>query len=68
MKIVLGISGATGAIYGIRILEILHFLEVETHLVLSEAAKKTICLETRYHVAAVEKMASWHGAVAAASR
>ncbi len=58
MRITLGISGATGAVYGIRILEILHELEIETHLVISDAAKKTIELETDYDVASVKELAA----------
>ena len=46
-RIVVGISGATGAIYGIRLLQILQSaVEVETHLVLTSAARRTIVLET----------------------
>ncbi|MDO9536028.1 MAG: UbiX family flavin prenyltransferase [Bacillota bacterium] len=58
MRIVVGISGATGAIYGIKMLEILHELEIETHLIISEASKRTIQLETNYEVEEVEKMAA----------
>ena len=58
MKLVVGISGATGAIYGIRILEVLHNLKVETHLVISDAGKRTIELETDYNIKAIENMAS----------
>jgi 4-hydroxy-3-polyprenylbenzoate decarboxylase len=48
-RIVVGISGATGAIYGIRLLQILQSaVEVETHLVLTSAARRTIVLETDY--------------------
>lgn len=57
MRIVIGISGATGAIYGIRLLEILQELEIETHLIISEAGKKTIQLETEYEVEKVENLA-----------
>lgn len=46
MRIVVGISGASGAIYGVRTLEVLHRLGVETHLVLSDTAGKTIEFET----------------------
>ena len=57
-KIIVGISGATGAIYGIRLLEILRAVEgVETHLVLSPAARRTIDLETDLTVAQVEALA-----------
>ncbi len=57
MKLIVGISGATGAIYGIRLLEVLRELEVETHLILSEAAKKTIQLETSYDLKKIEDLA-----------
>ena len=57
-KIIVGISGATGAIYGIRLLEVLRGVEgVETHLVLSPAARRTIDLETDLTVAQVEALA-----------
>jgi flavin prenyltransferase len=45
-RLVVGISGATGAIYGIRILEFLSKTDVETHLVVSRSAEKTIRMET----------------------
>lgn len=41
-------SGASGAIYGIRLLELLRHMEVETHLIISGAAKITIAHETNY--------------------
>jgi 4-hydroxy-3-polyprenylbenzoate decarboxylase len=46
MRIVVGISGASGAIYGVRTVEALHKLGVEVHLVISETAAKTIPFET----------------------
>jgi 4-hydroxy-3-polyprenylbenzoate decarboxylase len=58
-RIVVGISGATGAIYGIRLLQILQSaVEVETHLVLTSAARRTIVLETDYAVDTVESLAN----------
>lgn len=58
MKIILGISGASGPQYGIRLLEVLRtYEEVETHLVISEAAKLNITLETDRKVAEVEALA-----------
>ncbi|MBI4318218.1 MAG: UbiX family flavin prenyltransferase [Chloroflexi bacterium] len=43
MRLVIGISGATGAIYGVRLLEVLSAAkEVETHLVISDPGKRTI--------------------------
>lgn len=58
MRIIVGISGATGAIYGIRILETLREHGVETHLVMSKWAETTITLETNYSVSEVTKLAS----------
>jgi flavin prenyltransferase len=58
VRIVIGISGASGAIYGIRLLEVLRELpEVETHLVISAAARQTIALETDRDPRAVEALA-----------
>ena len=57
-RIVVGISGASGVIYGVRLLEVLKDLGVETHLVISPAAKMTIIAETKYTVQSVEKLAS----------
>jgi 4-hydroxy-3-polyprenylbenzoate decarboxylase len=57
-RLVVGISGATGSIYGIRLLEVLRGLpEVESHLVLSPAAKRTLVEETDYSVRQVEALA-----------
>ncbi|MBX9966974.1 non-oxidative hydroxyarylic acid decarboxylases subunit B [Priestia aryabhattai] len=59
MKIVVGITGATGAILGIRILELLKKASVETHLVMSSWAHATIKLETPYSVQQVEALADY---------
>lgn len=57
-RIIVGISGASGSIYGIRLLELLREQPgVETHLVLSNAGKLTLSLETDYSVAEVSKLA-----------
>ena len=57
-RLIVGISGASGAIYGIRLLEILQKLtEIDTHLIISKAAKRTIVLETDYKVDQVEELA-----------
>jgi len=45
-RLIVGISGASGVIYGIRLLELLEKLPIETHLVMSRAAELTIGLET----------------------
>lgn len=47
MRLIIGMSGASGVIYGIRLLEVLSRVEqVETHLVLSDSAKLNIAIET----------------------
>ncbi len=58
MKVIVGISGASGVIYGIRLMEALgQAPQVETHLVLSATGKLNITLETEYSVADVEALA-----------
>ena len=58
MRLMLGISGASGAIYGVRLLEVLSRVhDVETHLVVSPAAHRTIKLETDLDGKEVEKLA-----------
>lgn len=56
-RIVVGISGASGAIYGIRALELLAAAGRETHLVITRAARATIAEETQYRVRDVVAMA-----------
>ena len=57
-KLIVGISGATGVIYGIRLLEVLRTVDdVETHLVMSPYAKLNIEIETSYTPAQVESLA-----------
>lgn len=56
--LVIGITGASSVIYGIRLLETLAKLGQETHLVLSVAAKTTIPLETKTSIAQVEALAT----------
>ncbi|MEG5543755.1 UbiX family flavin prenyltransferase [Enterobacter asburiae] len=46
-RLIVGLSGASGAIYGVRLLQVLrNVAEVETHLVMSQAARQTLSLET----------------------
>ena len=60
-RIVVGITGASGAIYGIRFLELLRgFPGVETHLVISGPGKRTIVEETEYSMGEVEALAHRH--------
>ena len=58
-RLIVGISGASGVIYGIRLLQVLQQGgEIETHLVLSAAARATIAQETNWKVSEVEALAS----------
>jgi 4-hydroxy-3-polyprenylbenzoate decarboxylase len=56
-RLVVGISGATGAIYGIRLLEALAETDIETHLVISQAAEITIHMETSWKIEEVKALA-----------
>jgi 4-hydroxy-3-polyprenylbenzoate decarboxylase len=57
-RLIVGISGASGAVYGIRLLGVLQGLAgIETHLVVSHAAKRTILLETDHSLQQVESLA-----------
>ncbi|RJQ37646.1 MAG: UbiX family flavin prenyltransferase [Dehalococcoidia bacterium] len=60
MKLVIGISGASGAIYGIRLLQVLKEKGIETHLVISEAAAATIRAETDWTRRRIEALARFH--------
>jgi 4-hydroxy-3-polyprenylbenzoate decarboxylase len=57
-KIVIGFSGASGIIYGIRLLEILHSIKIETYLIMSEWAKKNIEIETNKTLEYVKSLSS----------
>ena len=57
-RIIVAITGASGAIYGIRLLQVLAHLGVETHLVLSDAAKITLTSETDLSVGEVQSLAA----------
>lgn len=58
-KLVVGISGASGAIYGIRLLQALRILGVESHLVISQAGCLTIAEETPYRLQEVKALADY---------
>jgi len=58
MKLVVGITGASGALFGIRTLEALQALGVETHLIISKWARSTIAHETSCSLAQVESLAT----------
>ena len=57
-RLIIGISGASGAIYGVRLLQVLrNVAEVETHLVMSQAARQTLSLETDLSLRDVQALA-----------
>jgi 4-hydroxy-3-polyprenylbenzoate decarboxylase len=57
-RLIIGISGASGAIYGVRLLELLKQADIETHLIMSRAAQVTLSTETNLKVKDVERLAS----------
>jgi len=56
-RIVVGISGASGVIYGVRLLRLLRDLEVESHLVVSRSAQVTLAQETQMRLADLQALA-----------
>jgi flavin prenyltransferase len=56
-RLIVGISGASGVVYGVRLLETLKRVEVETHLVMTRAAQITLAHETPWKVAEVQALA-----------
>jgi len=58
-RLIIGISGASGVIYGIRMLEVLKNQGIETHLIISDAGKLNIKIETDYSVEQVLDMADF---------
>ncbi len=56
-RIIVGISGASGSIFGIRTLQLLHELHIQTHLILTEPAKLCLEKETDWNVDDVIKLA-----------
>ena len=57
-RLIVGISGASGAIYGVRLLQVLQSVEgIESHLVMSQAARQTLSLETDYSLRDVQALA-----------
>lgn len=57
-RLIIGISGASGAIYGVRLLQVLQSVaDVETHLIISNAARQTLALETDLSLRDVQALA-----------
>jgi 4-hydroxy-3-polyprenylbenzoate decarboxylase len=57
-RLIVGISGASGVIYGIRLLETLKEIAIETHLIMSEWAERIMALESDYDPGYVKGLAS----------
>jgi 4-hydroxy-3-polyprenylbenzoate decarboxylase len=57
-KIIVGISGATGIIYGVRLLKALHEAGVETHLIITQSAVKNLHIETDLALADLQSMST----------
>lgn len=60
MRLIVGISGATGVIYGIRLLQVLSTQKIETHLVISEAGEKNIKYETSWKLEEIKALADFY--------
>lgn len=60
MKLIVGISGATGTIFGVRLLQVLREADIETHLVLSKWGARTLIHETSYTLEQVQGLATRH--------
>lgn len=58
-RMIVGISGASGIVYGVRMLEALRELDIETHLVMSKSAKITLAHETSLKVSEVSERADF---------
>lgn len=57
-RIIIGISGSSGIVYGIRLLQVLATLDIETHLVMSRAAQLTLAYESTMDARALKALAS----------
>jgi 4-hydroxy-3-polyprenylbenzoate decarboxylase len=57
-RLIVGMSGATGAIYGVRLLQVLQDAAIETHLIVSKWGARTLAHETTYKLEQVHSMAS----------
>ncbi|MEO8921627.1 MAG: UbiX family flavin prenyltransferase [Caldimonas sp.] len=59
-RIIVGISGASGFVYGVRLLQMLKAMQVETHLIVSKSAQTTMAYETDWKIADVITLADRH--------
>ena len=58
MRLIVGISGATGSVYGVRLLEALKEKKIETHLIVTSTAKQILLQEMSYSINKIEELAS----------
>jgi 4-hydroxy-3-polyprenylbenzoate decarboxylase len=58
LKLIIGITGSTGVIYGVRLLEVLKEKNIQTHLIISEWAKKCLAMETSFTIDYVKSLAT----------
>ncbi|HEX9543918.1 MAG TPA: UbiX family flavin prenyltransferase [Pyrinomonadaceae bacterium] len=57
-RLIVGITGATGTIFGVRLLQMLHGSGIETHLVMSKWAARTLAHETQHSLKEVQELAT----------
>jgi 4-hydroxy-3-polyprenylbenzoate decarboxylase len=58
LKLIVGITGSTGVIYGVRVLEVLKEKNIQTHLIITEWAKKCLAMETNLSIDYVKSLAT----------
>lgn len=62
MRVIVGISGATGTVYGVRMLSALKAAQVDTDLIVSKPAERVMAIETDYRLEGVQELATrWYG-------
>ncbi len=57
LPLVVGITGASGVIYGVELLKVLQTIDIETHLIMSSSAGRNLAIETNYSVEEVHSFA-----------